>query len=241
VTLQFGQIEVRSAAALDLPLAAVEQVQPEVEQRRRHRPAADPQVAFRQVPPARPHHDRRNRVADLVLAPVGRREVDLPVQGGAQVELAQDHVVPGGRRGVLEVRHPHLGAGVERVDGHLALRRPGDLHAAVRQVGRRRRHRPRQVIADGLRRGQEIELRGTGGPAPPAPVEQLDPPGAELAIQRDDEVDGVRGEDLGVPALGRARDGDVFGVGHQNCSASVEPVRAVVELCGLSAVLTASK
>ena len=63
----------------------------------------------------------------------------------------------------------------------------------------------------------------------------LDPPRPELTVERHDEVDRLGGQDVGVPGLG---DGDGF---HQNCSASVEPDRAVVELSGFSAVETASK
>ncbi len=49
-----------------------------------------------------------------------------------------DDVGPGRRERVLEVGHEDARAGVERVDRHLGLGRPGDLAAAVVQVGRRR-------------------------------------------------------------------------------------------------------
>ena len=62
-----------------------------------------------------------------------------PVDRVAQVELALDHVLPERGVGVLEVGQPHLGAGVQRVDRHLAVGRPGDLGPPVDQPGRVRR------------------------------------------------------------------------------------------------------
>ena len=50
--------------------------------------------------------------------------------------------MPGGRIRVFEVRHEHAGAGVQRIDDHLAVDRAGDLHAAVEQVLRDGRDRP---------------------------------------------------------------------------------------------------
>ena len=54
-----------------------------------------------------------------------------PRTASARFDLAADHVAPGGRVGVLEVRHEPARAGVERVDDHLAAGGPGDLHAPV--------------------------------------------------------------------------------------------------------------
>jgi hypothetical protein len=56
---------------------------------------------------------------------------------------------------VLEVGHEHLRAGVQRVDDHLALDRPGDLDAAILQRGRYRRDLPVR-LADRTRFGQEV-------------------------------------------------------------------------------------
>ena len=49
---------------------------------------------------------------------------------------------PGRRVRVLEIGHEHFRAGVERVDHHLAIGRPGDLDAAVLQIRRDRRAGP---------------------------------------------------------------------------------------------------
>src|SRR5262245_4485851 len=59
-----------------------------------------------------------------------------------QVDLALKVVIPGGRVRILEISHEDIGAGVERVDDHLPLDRPGDLHPAVLQIVRDRRDSP---------------------------------------------------------------------------------------------------
>ena len=89
---------------------------------------------------------RTRSVADSLLQGVdfalGAREGDGAAHGVAHVDLAVEHVLPGGRSGVLEVGHEALRTGVERVDHHLAVDRAGDLGAAIDEVGRRRRHPP---------------------------------------------------------------------------------------------------
>ena len=84
-------------------------------------------------------------------------------------------IVPGRRVGVLEIGHEDARAGIERIDDHLAVGRPGDLDAAVVEVGRDRRHGP-VAFADGAGLGQEIgqhalveELLALGAPAAAAP------------------------------------------------------------------------
>ena len=71
-------------------------------------------------------------------------------------------IVPGRRVGVLEIGHEDVGAGIERVDHHLAVDRAGDLDAAIEQILGQRRHRP-VGVADALRLGREI--------GPPAAIE----------------------------------------------------------------------
>ena len=77
-------------------------------------------------------------VALALRAGVGDGAVDRV----AQVDLAVEVVSPGGRVGVLEIGHEDAGAGVQGVDDHLAVDRPGDLDAAVLQVRGDRRHLP---------------------------------------------------------------------------------------------------
>jgi hypothetical protein len=44
--------------------------------------------------------------------------------------------------GVLEIRHEHVRARVQRVDDHLAIHRSGDFYAPVEQIRGDRRHLP---------------------------------------------------------------------------------------------------
>ena len=152
VALHLGQVEVGPSPLVQQLLRVVEEVQPEVDEGAR--------------PPARPSTVRcrssrcqpRGRgtivgsaasVTQLVLLALGL--VNAPCPGRVvQVDLAADDVAPVRRVGVLEVGQPDLRAGVERVDRHLALGRPGDLDPPVQQVGgararpaSRRRGRPR--------------------------------------------------------------------------------------------------
>ena len=65
----------------------------------------------------------------------------VPSIASVRFACPDDHVRARRRVRVLEVRHEPLRARVQRVDDHLARRRPGDLHAPV-QVGRMRVARP---------------------------------------------------------------------------------------------------
>ena len=120
-----------------------------------HGLAVQPDVLFRQVPAARPHHERGRLLVESILFSLGTGEADRAADGFAEVPLALDQVVPGRRIGVLEVGHVDTCAGVQRVDDHLAVRRPGDLHAAVLQVVGHGRHGP-VGPADVLGFGKEV-------------------------------------------------------------------------------------
>ena len=56
--------------------------------------------------------------------------------------MAVEQIVPRGCGRVLEVGHEDFGAGVERVDDHLAIDWTGNLDAAVEQVGGQRGYGP---------------------------------------------------------------------------------------------------
>ena len=76
-------------------------------------------------------------LAEFVVLALGAGVGDGAVHRVAQIDLAFHDVLPGGRVGILEVGHEDVGAGVQRVDDHLAVGRPGDLDAPVAKVGRR--------------------------------------------------------------------------------------------------------
>ncbi len=205
--LQLGEVEVRAVAGVDLALRAVEEVEAEVDQRSGDGPAPDLQVLFDQVPAPGADHDGRQVLPEAVLLAVGRGEVDAPLDGVEQAELAADDVVPGGCGGVLEVRHPHAGTGVEGVDGHAPVGRPGDLDTAVGETGGRGRHPPVGVGAHGSRGDGEVQ-RGSRDEAVPSPaplLEDLVAPVGEGRVEAADEAERLRGEDLLV-AVARCRE-----------------------------------
>ena len=155
-------------------------------------------VLLVEVPAARPDHQRGGVLVERVLLALGAGVLDRAADRVAQVDLALERGVPGGRVRVLEVGHEHLRAGVERVDDHLAIDRAGDLDAAVVQVGRDRARpasRPRGCSpVSGRKSGSSprvepgLDLRPAG--------QQLPPPAVEGPVQLGHERQGLGREDL---------------------------------------------
>ncbi len=189
--LELGQVEVAP-----VPAVVAQVVQPEVEQPARDRASVDFEVTLDQVPAARPHEQHGHLVGQPVLLLRGD-ELDRPLERVRQVALALDAVLPGGRIRVLEIGHEHLRAGVERVDHHLPLDRPGDLDAPVGDlVGKR--GNPPVAGADLRRPGQEVrQLAGTEPCRPLVALrEQLVAARAKLALEIGEELDRFRREDV---------------------------------------------
>ncbi len=210
---------------------AVEERDAEVEEAAGDRFAVDEMMPLRKMPAAGPDQER----CDLVVQPVALLcgvERELAAQGVADVEMPLHDVLPGRRVRVLEIRHEAARAGVERVDHHLAVDRPGDLAAAVLQVGRCRRDAP-VAFADLARVGQKRWIRARVEIKLPlgTPLEQLEPPGVELAME-------ALGERERLP-----RDGLLLHrADHEaNCASSVEPLSASVDASGDTACVTRSK
>jgi hypothetical protein len=200
VGLQLRQVEVRPGAAVEQLTGVVEDVEAEVHEPAGHRLAVDEQVALHEVPAARTHEKRRDLVAEGVLLAL-LLVLDRAADRVAEVHLPADHVVPGGRVGVLEVRHEPRRARVQGVDHHLPARRTGDLDAAVLQRIGLRRDVP-VALAHVLRGGQEVQGAARvelllalhpGG-------QQLAAGGVERAVQPRHELQRVRRQDL-VEAL----------------------------------------
>ena len=140
---QLRQVEIRARAALDERLRIVEDIEAEIEQRAGHGNAIDQDMALVQVPAARADDQDGGVIIDLIaLAILGIGEIDLATDGVAQIDLAFHEVRPERCRGVLEIGHEAFGAGIQRVDDHLAVDRAGNLDAAVLQIGRGRTHGP---------------------------------------------------------------------------------------------------
>ncbi len=197
VRLELGQVEVGSRATIELLAGVVEHHQPEVEEAGRDGGAIDRQVRLVQVPASRTDDERRYLGIQRVGLLIGL-EGEAPAHRLVHCPLPGDHVVPGGGEGVLEIGHEDARAGVEGIDHHLRLDRPGDLHPPVVQVCRGRCDPPGRVVADRGGLGQEAgELAGVEAAlAFGAGSEQLQAARVEGTMQAGHERDGRRGEDL---------------------------------------------
>src|ERR671912_1679565 len=175
VTLQLRQVEVRSGAVIQQPLRVVEEVKAEVEETTWNLFTVNEHVLLEEVPPARPRQDDRNVFVQLVvLACLRIVESDGAFDGLFHVELALQHVVPGGAVGVLEVCHPAARPRVQRVDRHLSVGGAREFHAPVLKVVWDRRDLP-VALPDLPRLRQEIRhLAGADSLLP------LGPHGKEL-------------------------------------------------------------
>ena len=133
----------------------------------------------------------------------------LPAQTVLQVGLALDHVGEHRRGSVLEIGHEHLGAGIERVDDHLAVDGAGDLDAAVEKVGGDLGDRP-VALADRFRLGKKIrQLAGVEVFLPShAPRQQLQAAPVEPPVQVGEKPKRLGAEDFGLPAAGLGVDLD---------------------------------
>jgi hypothetical protein len=128
------------------------------------------------------------------------------------VDLTGNEVGPSRRSRVLEIRHENLGAGIERVDHHLAVDRTGDFRPPVLQVLRHGRHLPRMIRPDVRRLAQKVRhLTGVD------PLLPLDPRGEqtfalaiEFTVQSREEFDRFRREHTLLAGLRLTFDFDAF-------------------------------
>ena len=127
-------------------------------------------------------------------------EVDTTFPPVLEVGLALDHVGEHGRGGVLEIRHEHLGAGIQRVDDHLAVDGSGDLDPPVEEVGGDRGDRP-VAVANSLGLRQEMrQLAGVEQFLPRrSPREQLTAAAVETTVQVGEESERLGRKDFRLP------------------------------------------
>ncbi len=198
VALQLGEVQVDALAPFQQPPGPVGHEQPEVDQAARGRPAVDLDVLLGQVPAPGPRHQGGHLVVQAVAAAVRALEADRALDGVDQVPLAAEHVLPGRGVGVLEVGHEHPGPGVEGVDQHLAVGRPGDLDPPVGQPLDRRD--PPVPLPHRRRPGKEVgQLPGVErrlALAPPG--QQLLPGRPQLPLQLGHQPERVVAQDVPV-------------------------------------------
>jgi hypothetical protein len=200
VALHLRQVVVRAVAVEHQLLGDVEEVQAEVNQRADGGFAVEQQVPLLHVPAAGAGDDdgQRGVGAEPVLLALGGGVAQRPGGGIAEVEDGVDDVVPRGCARVLKVGEPHLGAGVQGVDGHLGRRgRAGHLNPAVLERRRCRRNLP-VAVAHVLGLRQEIQAAGPGHlfTLGLAGREQLAAPAGEAFMELLHERQGLRGENL---------------------------------------------
>ena len=200
MALELGQIEVRPGAAVEELARVVEHEEREVDERAGRRRPVDDHVPLGQMQTAGPHHQRGDpRMELVVLAGLGVVEGDHPPHRVTKVHLPGHQILPGRRGGILEVRHEHVGARVERVDDHLAIDGTGDLDRAFQEIAGSRRYLP-IALADRGRFREKTERLATG----PALAsrrpgrEELREPGTERAHQAGSEPERGRRENLFV-------------------------------------------
>ncbi len=219
VTLHLGQVEIRAAAAFQKVFCVVKEEKAEVEEAARNRPAVHQHVFFHQVPPAGPDDEGGGPVVEAVRFARRTFKFDGPVDGIAKVDLSVNGVRPGGAVAVLEIGHVGLCTGIECIDHHLAVHRPGNLHPSIGQVGGHRGHRP-VAIADRFGFGQKIRQ----APGVDVGLDRL-PPGhqfpaavVELTGQCPNKCHCFGGENTAECIADRRMDGDAVwcvGVAHR--------------------------
>ncbi|CAH1668847.1 hypothetical protein CHELA40_13198 [Chelatococcus asaccharovorans] len=167
MALHLREIESRCRALRNDVLGIVEDIEAEIEQRAGYRRAVDRHMLLQEMPAARTDDQRRRLVRELVRLAGGRiGEIDAALPAVPQIDLALDHIGPGRRGCILEIRHEHLRPAVERVDDHLAIDRTGDLDPAIEEVARDGRDLP-VTLADVPGLGQEVgRLPGVKGLLP---------------------------------------------------------------------------
>ena len=149
-----------------------------------------------EMPSARTHEKRRCYFVESIFFRAAAKR-DGAASGVVKVHVTVDVVRPHRRVGVFEVGHEDICAAVERIDDHLAIDRSGDLDATVDEIVWNRSDGP-VAFANLARLGEEVgKLAGVESSfALLAFSEQRFTPRVELALQRGDEVERLRREDV---------------------------------------------
>ena len=132
MALKLGQIEVRPKSTSQQLFSVVEHVQRKVEQAARDPLTIHGHVLFVEVPAPRTYDERRDFFVQVIrLAVLLKR--DRAPNRIEQVDLPFDLIRPFWRIRILEVGHVTVRTRVQRIDHHLAIGGPGDLHTTALQ------------------------------------------------------------------------------------------------------------
>ena len=189
----------------------MEEIEAEIEDGARHALAIDDHVRFIQMPATRTADEDGGLVVQLVALALVLK-ADRAGSGVAQIDLALHHHVPRRCRGIFQAGHETVRAAVEGVDHHLAVARPGDLDAAIGQIGRGRAHLPAAIITDRRIFGRKADEAFLVDPRLPLiPRAQQGQPGRIVhAVQLGNEGQRLWGEDGLVTGLHGALDLDTL-------------------------------
>ena len=156
------------------------------------------------MPSAGPDQKRRDLSVQPVFFALRTRVLDCTAHRIAEIHLTLDHVLPRRRVRIFEIGHERLSAGVQCVDHHLAVRRPGDFNTPVDQVGGDGSDGP-GVLSDPRVLLREVERLAAIDPrlAFHSPAQQVQAGGIESSMEVGDEIQRFRREDLGARALDR--------------------------------------
>lgn len=235
VRLHLGEVEVRAEPAGNELLGIVVEVQTKVEQTAGDGGAVDSEVLLVEVPAtSASNQSGEHAVCPQLVFLTTLCEVDLATDGVVEVDLAVDHVFPGGSAGIclfldailsrilrgkeghtLKISHVSPDIRVQRVDNHLAICGTGDFHTAVDETRSRGSTLPGIVLTNVLCLGQEVgEVALVNlGLAVDTALEEGLASRVEGAVEDGEEGTGVLGEDLASFRAHIAEDDDVLELG----------------------------
>ena len=94
-----------------------------------------------------------------------------------EIELPLNHRLPGRCQAVFEISHVTLHRGIQRINHHLALDRPGDFNTTIPEIGWNAADRP-EPVANMLRIRQKVRCH------PPIKQGLLGSSGRQTGLQR---------------------------------------------------------
>ena len=196
--LQFGEVEIGARPGVEQRLRIVKGMEAEIDEGAGHALAVDRQMCLVEMPAARPHLEDRDLLAErIVLAADGVVIADRAPDSIVEIDLGANDVLRRRRKRVLDVGHEDAGAGIERVDHHLALGGPGDLDAPVLKVRGHAGDTPVGVGKSGMVARKTGALAGIEPRLPAFALGQKGAaPFAETRMQRGHEGKRVPIEDL---------------------------------------------
>src|SRR6266852_5833477 len=149
------------------------------------------------MPATRTHQQRRDSLVEVGALTFGADEFKRAAHRIADVDLSIEGGIAGRSMRVLEVSHVAPGAGVQSIDHHLTVHRPGNLDAPILQVSGHRIDPPIALahalgLREKLRQFAAVDGLLANLPLP----QQLQAARIELSLQLDEETQGLGRENI---------------------------------------------